>query len=135
MWSPKSASASACASSATSSSPRVRRRIEARLRSSAGKRTPVSVTIAAVGTAAVLTTATVRSGSATARFLGLAAPRRSSPSSRSAPPPDAQRGLGQVLRRRGSHLLRLLAGDHLEERGAVALRARVVLVARRLVDL
>ena len=40
-----------------------------RCASSAGKRTPVSVTIAAVGTACVETTATVRSGSATQQVL------------------------------------------------------------------
>ena len=43
----------------------------------------MSWTIAAVGTAAVLTTATVRSRSTTARLGGLAAPSRSKPSSRS----------------------------------------------------
>ena len=43
----------------------------------------------AVGVAVVETTATVRSGSATSRFFGLAAPSTSKPSSRSAAPAEA----------------------------------------------
>ena len=55
----------------------------------AGKRTPVSTTIDAVGTLVVETTATVRSGSAVIRFFGLAAPSRSNPSITSIDAADA----------------------------------------------
>src|SRR3712207_4890013 len=48
---------------------------------------------------------------------------------------DAQLRLGQAGRRRRRGLLGLLAGDDRQERRAVAVDARVVLVARGLVDL
>ena len=91
MWSPNSASAIRWASTCSAASARVAA-LDAlqRVVGEPGS-TTLSVTIAAVGTSAVLSTATVCPGRATARFAASAAPTRSIPISTSAVPRDARR--------------------------------------------